>query len=152
MVLARLPSRAKVSLFLPDGCLAPYLPPCPELGVTVAPSGNVFSPPPHPSYCSGAHGSCPQPQLGPIQLKERRRYYDERYMAGWRQKQMLPRVRPRSGRMPARRRVVQVLCQGCRCAHLSVFIFPTLPIFEWRKDTEVIPSYGSAKSDASGSA
>lgn len=80
MVLARLPSWAKVSLFLPDGCPAPYRPLRPELGVMVAPSGNVFFP---LSCCSGAHGSCPQPQLGPIQLKEPGG--TEMYMPGWRQ-------------------------------------------------------------------
>lgn len=60
LVLAWLLSWAKVSLFLPGGSLAPYLPRA-EFGAMVAPLGNVFSPPLHPSYYTGAHSSCKQP-------------------------------------------------------------------------------------------
>lgn len=47
---------------LPSRWLPSSLPPrCPELGAMVAPLGNVFSPPLHPSYFSGARSSCKQP-------------------------------------------------------------------------------------------
>ena len=48
LVLALLPTWAKVSLFLPDGCLATSLLPCPELGIMVAALGNRF----FFSYCT----------------------------------------------------------------------------------------------------